>query len=311
MLADRIGDPVLRVQTRYHLIGARYRQCDLDGADRLLTEFPSIVERVGLPYQRWEVGQVVAGRLTLAGRLTDAEAANDKALEFGTAAGAPEAFGSYGGLLVQIRWHQDRLDEVADLFLEAARDNPSMASLRAAVPMLLCELGRIDEAQERLTAEVARGFDYPYDAVWLTEMRNLLDAVATTGDRVGARTLVDRVAPYAAQVIAPSGALIDGAIARPLARAATVLGEYDEAEQWFSIAHDIHSRLQAPFYTALTQLDHAALCLARHSDGDLERAGELTDTATATASKYGYAGLTKRAARLLAGPKRPQTPDIE
>ena len=217
MLADRIGDPVLRVQTRYHLIGARYRQCDLVGADRLLTELEDIVERVGLPYQRWEMGQVVAGRLTLAGRLTDAEAANDKALEFGTAAGAPEAFGSYGGLLFQIRWHQDRVDEVADLFLDAARDNPSMASLRAAVPMLLCELGRIDEARDRLTAEVARGFDYPYDTVWLTEMRNLLDAVATTGDRVGARTLVDRVAPYASHVVAPSGALIDGAIARPLA----------------------------------------------------------------------------------------------
>jgi class 3 adenylate cyclase/tetratricopeptide (TPR) repeat protein len=300
MLADRIADPVLQVNTRFNLFAARCRQCDLDGADRLLAEMEAIVERVGLPYQGYQVAMVIGGRATLAGRLADAETATAKVLELGSAAGSPDTFGAYGGLLYNIRWHQGRLDEIADLFLDAARDNPSIAALRAAVPMLLCELGRVDEACDRLAAEAATGFDFPFDGLWLTEMHDLLDAVATTEDRVDARTLVDSAAPFATHVVAPGPSLIHGAMARPLARAATVLGEYDQAEEWFTLAHDIHARLQAPFRIALGQLDHTDLCLARHADDDLVRARQLTNTAAATAAEFGYAGLARRAARLLA-----------
>jgi tetratricopeptide (TPR) repeat protein len=101
-------------------------------------------------------------------------------------------------------------------------------------------------------------------------------------------------------VISPSGVVVLGAVARPLARAATLLGDYDQAEAWFATAHDIHQRLQAPFWTALGQLDHADLCLARRADGDLEHARKLVTTAAATAAEYGCGGLTKRAAALLA-----------
>ena len=132
-------------------------------------------------------------------------------------------------------------------------------------------------------------------------MSDFLDTAAS--DRTtsaAARTLVDRVAPFADHVVDPTAALVPGAIARPLAGAATLLGDYDQAEEWFAIAHDIHARLQAPFWTALGQLDHADLCLARRADGDLERARELVTTAAATAAEYGCAGLTERADRLLA-----------
>jgi hypothetical protein len=87
-------------------------------------------------------------------------------------------------------------------------------------------------------------------------------------------------------------ALVRGAFARPLACCTTVLEDYDQAEQWFAIAHDIHTRLQAPFWTALGQLDHADLCLARRANGDLERARDLVQTAAATATDCSCAGLT-------------------
>jgi hypothetical protein len=87
-------------------------------------------------------------------------------------------------------------------------------------------------------------------------------------------------------------------MARPLARAATLLGEYDEAEAWFEIAHDLDARLPAPFWVALGQLDHADLCLTRRADGDLDRALDLATTAAATAAELGFAGLAKRAAAL-------------
>ncbi len=82
--------------------------------------------------------------------------------------------------------------------------------------------------------------------------------------------------------------------------AATLLGSYDQAEEWFGIAHDIHTRLEAPFFIALGQLDRADLCLARRYDGDLDRGRDLVASAAATATEYGFAGLTKRAEALLA-----------
>lgn len=300
MMADRIGDPLLRDRIRYAMMWAKYQQADIAGADAVLAEMEALTEMVGLPYLRWQYSTLVTGRLLLAGRSDEAEPANERALEVGTAVDAPEAFGTFGAVLFVIRMQQGRLGEMADLLIDVARDNPSVAVLRAAVAELLCQLGRIDEARERLVAEAAAGFDFPYDVTWLASMCDLLDVAATTGDHGAARTLVERVAPFASHVVSPTAVLVRGAIARPLARAATILGDYKQAEEWFATAHDIHARLQAPFEAARGQLDHADLCVARRADGDLERARDLTTTAAATAAEYRCAGLAKRAAALLA-----------
>ncbi len=125
-------------------------------------------------------------------------------------------------------------------------------------------------------------------------MSDPLDVAAATGNQAVARTLIDRVAAFPTHVIEPAPGLVTGAIARPLARAAALLCDYRHAEEWFEIGHDIHARLQAPFWTALGQLDHADLCLARRADGDLERARELITIAAATAAEYGCAGPSRR-----------------
>jgi hypothetical protein len=158
----------------------------------------------------------------------------------------------------------------------------------------------MDEARSRLLEEAASDFAFPYNVMWFAGMKSFLDAAANTREHRAARILVDRVSPFATQVVVPSAVLVQGAIARPLARCATVLGDHDQAEQWFAISHDIHERLRAPFLIALGQLDHADLCLERRADGDVDRARELVTTAAATAAQYGCAGLTRRASDLLA-----------
>ena len=185
-------------------------------------------------------------------------------------------------------------------FVEAARANPWIAALRSAVIPLLSGLGRLDEAHEQLAAEAAAGFDFPYNGRGSPRWLISSTSPPTSETRSLPRMLIERVAPFAGHVISLRGMKVNGAIARPLGRAATVLGDYDQAEHWFAIAHDIHNRLQAPYWAALGQLDHADLCLARHAEGDLQRARDFASTATATASEYGCAGLTKRAKALLA-----------
>jgi tetratricopeptide (TPR) repeat protein len=299
-LADELGDPALRAGSRVGILWSRYQQVDIVGVDAVLAEMESITETTGLPFHQYMLCRHLTGRKLVAGRAGDAEVANEQLLEHATSAGAPEAFGVYGGFLFAIRQHQGRLGDIVEQFLDAVSDNPSLAALRSTVVSMLSELGRIDEAREKLAAEAASGFDFPYDSVWLTAMANLADAAATVNDPVTARALVDRLAPYATQILAPHASVVAGAIARPLARVATVCGDYDRAERWFSLAHDIHAELRAPFWRARGQLDHADLCLTRRDDGDLERAQLLSTTAAATAAKYGCTGLTTRAAALLA-----------
>ena len=297
--ADRIGDPIRSTRIRTAIMWARYQQADIAGAATVLDEMESLAEAVGLPYLQFHLMQFRTTHLLLTGRADEAEAANERLLEFGTMANHPEALATFGGCLYSIRLHQGRVDEIADFLIDAARDNPSIAALRSTVPRVLCEMGRLDEAREYLTAEAAAGFSFPYDTLWLSAMANMTDAAATTGDTAAAQSLVERLKPFAPQVICPI-VLVFGATARPLARAATLLGDYDQAEHWFATAHDVHARLHAPYWTACGQLDHADLCRARHGDGDIERARGLAATAAAAAIDYGCGGLADRAAALLA-----------
>lgn len=90
-----------------------------------------------------------------AGRLDEADATNEHALELGLTANAPRPSGAYGGFLYAIRLQQGRLDEIADLFIDAARANPSIAVLRASVTAMPTHLGRVDEASSPNAAAAA------------------------------------------------------------------------------------------------------------------------------------------------------------
>jgi class 3 adenylate cyclase/tetratricopeptide (TPR) repeat protein len=298
-IADRLGDPYLRCTTRFPLIWARYQHADLAGARTAIHDMAMLADQLGLPNELWTVAIARTGELLLAGNADDAEQAAQHTLELGTRAGRPEALATFGGALCLTRQHQGRLDEMADPFIDAARDNPSIAALRATTVFLLCEVGRTGEAAERLAVEASHGFDFPHDTIYLSALTNLVEAAALVRDEESARVLLERLTPFASHVLC-AATTVTGSVARPLALAATMLGDYDQAEQWFATAHDIHSRLQAPYWTALGQLDHADLCLARRGEGDLERARDLITAAAATAAEFGCGGLTRRADALIA-----------
>jgi tetratricopeptide (TPR) repeat protein len=284
--------------SRFRAVLGCYQRGDLDGVDRIVQDIGLLVDTVGLPYIRYEYALAVAGRELRAGNAAAAEAACEAVLEHGTAAGAPEILASYGGVLYQTRQHQGRLDEIAELIMQAARDMPSLPAFRSTIAWMLCELGRTDEAREHLAEEAANGFEYPYNYLWLVTGVNFIEAAVSTADQPTTRLFLNRLAPYAHHILC-TVPLVSGTVARPLGRAATLLGEYDQAEEWFASAHEAHTRLRTPFWLALGQLDHADLCLARRADGDIDHARNLATTAAATAAEYGCAGLTRRAQQLL------------
>jgi class 3 adenylate cyclase len=297
-IADRSADPALRAKSRLRSIWADFQRADPDGVDGVLDELQALTDVIGLPVVRYEYEILRAGRLLLAGDAEAAEQSTNTVLAIGGAAEIPGYLAAYGGLLYAICEHRGTVDTIADFFMQAAVEHPSIAALRSAVTTMLADFGRLDEAAARLDQDLS--FDYPYDTLWSASMANLLDAAATTRHTDAARELVGRVGMFADHVINPNGSAVNGVLARPLARAATALGEFDQAERWFDLAHDLHARLRAPFWIARAQLDHADLCLARRADGDRERARELITTAAATAAEFGCGGLTRRADALLA-----------
>ena len=136
-----------------------YQQADIGRTDVVLAELQLLADALGLPLVRFQLAERDVCRLLIAGHAREADAANELVFECGTAAAEPQTLSAYGGLMVGIRQHEGRTDELVDLLIQAARDNPSIPAFRSALPAMLCELDRADEARDRFVAEAAHGFD--------------------------------------------------------------------------------------------------------------------------------------------------------
>ena len=63
--------------------------------------------------------------------------------------GQPDALTFYFGQLVNLRFHQGRLDELSAIVAQEVENNPGLPSLQAALALLYCETGDPDEAGRR------------------------------------------------------------------------------------------------------------------------------------------------------------------
>jgi tetratricopeptide (TPR) repeat protein len=270
----------------------------VQAADAILDDLLERSRDLGLPLPMW---QALLNRGARELRLGDAEAAEataDEALALAARAGMVESMGAYGGQLFNIRAHQGRLGELAELFAAAAEENASIDALRAAVIAVCLATGNVDEARRRYRDERAAGFDFTFQYSWFQCMGELSDAAVELGDHEGAATLYDRLSPYAER-LSFVHAVPPRPMARSLGRLAALLGRHDDAEHHFATALDLCERLRAPFWRARTLLDHAESIEAR-GGADANRAREMATTASALALEYGCAGLSTRGAALLA-----------
>ena len=84
-----------------------------------------------------------------------------------------------------------------------------------------------------------------------------------------------------------------------MGRVAAMLGRHDDADRWFALALDLHTRLQAPYLIARTELEWAECLVARGVSMSDQRVGPALERARETAVTFGYPGLERRAAALL------------
>lgn len=298
-LADRLGNPVARIQARFNRVHACMEVGDLAETDRRLDEMEALVGQTGLPYYQWQQLIARSWRLTLSGDLAGAEAAINESLEIGTRIGAPAALGVYGAILWETRRQQGRLEEIAEFFVQAAADNPAIAALRAVVVWMYCALGRFDEARELFEPDVVNGFaDFPRDVSWTTAMTLCADNAVELEHREAARLLYGELCPLADLIVFNQGTM-QGALSLPLGRLAHLLGHHQESESFFVNALSTHNRLGAHESIARTKLYYADLLVDRAEAGDAQRAKQMVKEALAAAREYGYGALERRANVLL------------
>jgi class 3 adenylate cyclase len=241
----------------------------------------------------------------LAGRLAEADAANTAQLQVAESSGQSDAMTIWGGIDLLISVDLDRIKERLALYLpltESFAQGPAGNLVNATLAAGLLAAGDVDQARSYLDQETSAGF--PMSETPL--MRSLYlcclsDAAIGLSDQAAARRLRHLLARDSGRC-AFAGMLPLGAVDRYLGRLSTLLGLFDEAEQYLMAAEQLHERIRAPLYLARTWADQAELASHRHAPGDVGRAQRLVDEAVASARGHHAPGVERYARHVLAKP---------
>ncbi len=295
-LADRCGDPVARFQSAANLVQVMASRADRAGMEAALEVAASLAREIGQPHLSWQVLYLRCLLVLFGGDADEADRLAAAGLEISSESGQPDALVIYGANLINIRLHQDRLEEILPFIAEAAAANPGLPSFAAAHAMALCETGRTDDARPLLDAARAADFHRSaYDYVWLTTVTVWAVVAAELEDAAAAAVLFEQLAPYEEQGVS-SGASFSGTAGAFLAGLAAVLGRDDEALGLFERADSRLAALDAPYWRARNQVEWACVLLRRDGEGDLARAADLLADAEDAGHRHGCPGVLSRVA---------------
>jgi class 3 adenylate cyclase/tetratricopeptide (TPR) repeat protein len=296
-LAEQSGDPQQRLAAHSQLMLTSRQAGDIAETDRQLAILAELNDAIPNAARRWILNYQQASRALLAGRTADAERLITEAFEIGAASGQPDALVFYSGQLTDVRRIQGRLAELEPHAAQLLADYPAVATVRAGVAALYCELGRDEDARSLFEPDAGNDFaDLRHDLVWLAGMIEYARICTHLGARDAAVVLYERLAPWHDQLA--FGVLVYGSVALYLGLLATTLDRYDDAEAHFAEAHAMHERIGAPYWLAVTRVEWAKMLLRRDQHGDRDRARAMIDQALATAREYGFGGVERQATRL-------------
>ena len=186
-----------------------------------------MAEKLGQPLYLWVASYYDASLALLHGDTEEAEQLATAALEVGTAGGQPDAFAFYGVQLMQTRYEQGRMGELVSLIADAAEQNPSMPTFRAALGGGTPRCGRRGGSPGAGGRGCGGFVLLARDSGWFDGMVNYARVVIELQLRAHAEPLIERLAPFRDQV--PHNGLVPqppvatylgglATVARPLTR---------------------------------------------------------------------------------------------
>jgi len=280
-LARSVGDRDLTLLGHRWRIVSLLELGDIASVAQQIEEYSHIAEELKQPYQLW-FAEVFRGMLaSLQGRLADAEALMQRALEVGSTQQGEHAVQFFAAQLLTIRDHQGRLGEMEPAIRAYAEQFPGTVAIRAALAMIYASQGRLDETRENFEIAAANDFtDIPRDTTWLLTLTMLTQAASALGDAARAKLLYDLFAPYNSRTIVAGPAIVClGSAARYLGLLAATIGLHSEAGRHFSDAIEMNERMGARPYLAHSLREHANLLASSDSPSDRERAAALLERA--------------------------------
>jgi pentatricopeptide repeat protein len=296
-LTERIRDPGLRGLALDRAMWVMLDGGNLTRFDELLAEQRMLADRLGEPVLRFGVELHVVTRVMITGTLEESRQALDNLLEVGNQTGLPEATMTWGTLAGELSVRRGQLAEYVELVEGAVEQFPEMPAPVAALAYAYCELGRMDEARALLDKALERGFgELPRDRLLLLSLAYWAGVAVALSATDVAGVLYEMLEPYGNQVLQPSHGMVEGPIAMHLGQLAASLGRYDLAEELFAGAESLSRSLEAQFWLARNQLAHARMLEARGGAGDADEARRLVEEAIGIADREGYEHLKRTAA---------------
>jgi tetratricopeptide (TPR) repeat protein len=297
-LARQIGNLELQLQAHAWLVVDLLEQGDPDAVDAQMEAFAEGADRLRQPQYEWTSIIWRSMRALLAGELDPADRLAGEALAAGAPAEAVTASQYRAIQLLAIRRDQGRMGELERAARQLVAENPGRPAWRAALANLLCEEGRLDEAQEEFEWLAAHDFeDVPKDLDWMIAMTLLSDVCADLEDAERAARLYDKLEPYAAvNVVIGLAAVCLGSAASFLGKLAATMGRTDLAVEHFQRAMQANTALQAPVCLARTRVDYARAL------GPGSQADELLEAAAETAAAVGSGSVARKVEALRSRP---------
>jgi tetratricopeptide (TPR) repeat protein len=275
---------------------------DGQALDREIEAMVAIAELIRQPSYLWHIYCVRVVRAVLDGRLADAEALAETALEVGRL--RHSAYPTYvfqHAQLFAIRWVQGRLRELSGSIRTHTRDYPWVPRWRDA--MAAAELGDARAARAELERFARNDFaDVLRDGLWFLHMCSLAEACVLVRDEHHGRRLYELLEPHADRHAVSYMLQPFGPVALRLGMLASMLGEWDEAERHFTTARERCDLLGADGVVPRVLYEHARMLAAR---GDARGAEARRKEAAALADDLDLTGLLDRIGKLGARPATP------
>jgi class 3 adenylate cyclase/tetratricopeptide (TPR) repeat protein len=288
-IADDLGEPAMQYWAHDCAFRAALERADGAALDEHLHRAEELAARIPHATIRWTLTYKQACIAGLHGDLAEYERLAETALTLGIETGQPDAMTIYAAQLANVRHHQGRMHELIPLIEQALADTPTLHVYRAVLALAHARAGEADQAQRLLDEEHAAGFPMPNDVQWSTGLVSWADTAVRVGAVDTAPLLRERLLSYHDHIVT-TAATFSPAVCYDLGLLDHLSGRYDDAEQWFTEALQLHERVRSPLLVAITHAAWAALLADRNQHDDHTRARAMAQQAldTAIAGGYGY-----------------------
>ncbi len=253
VLAKELDSPRLVVLVQGRLMRNALEQGAANALQEALNADALLLERSRSPYQQW-VASARKGMIALMkARHTEAQQLIDHTFAMGNKQQFFAAFETYAAQILQLRWEQQRLHEIPEVFMAGPEVAPRASIALAGKLWGMLHTPELrDEGCRELSSLGTAGLNaLPHDDYWLVSQCMIAEAVCEAGNTAMANTLYELLMPYADQCCTIFTMLYRGSVSRYLGLLAQASGQRDTALRHFQSALLKERSMGARSYTAL------------------------------------------------------------